>query len=271
MDHSLEGLELGEELFWEPMRAVPPDAWAGHIAVAFWLVKVTRPAMLVELGTHSGNSYFALCQAVGALELDTRCFAVDTWLGDEHAGWYGGEVFEDVSSFNATHFAHFSTLLRTTFDDARSYFADGSVDLLHIDGLHTYEAVRGDFETWRSALSLRGVVLFHDINVREREFGVWRLWEELSAQFPAFAFDHSHGLGILGVGTGATARLGEAVRAAGRAGSGGDDPPALRLARGRVPAPRQNAGAGGPHRFAQRHGRGALSRTRPAWPRDRSP
>ena len=200
MDHSLEGLELGEELFWEPMRAVPPDAWAGHLAVAFWLVKVTRPAMLVELGTHTGNSYFALCQAVGALELDTRCFAVDTWLGDEHAGWYGGEVFEDVSSFNATHFAHFSTLLKTTFDDARSYFADGSVDLLHIDGMHTYEAVRGDFETWRSALSLRGVVLFHDINVREREFGVWRLWEEMSAQFPAFAFDHSHGLGILGVG-----------------------------------------------------------------------
>src|SRR5215217_5956891 len=128
--NSLDNLELGEELYWEPTRVVPPDPWAGHIALAFWLVKVTRPAMLVELGTHTGNSYFAFCQAVAALDLSTRCFAVDSWQGDEHAGWYSEDVFEDMSSFNNTHFAQFSTLLRTTFDDARSYFADGSIDLL---------------------------------------------------------------------------------------------------------------------------------------------
>ena len=75
MDHPLEGLELGEELFWEPVRAVPPDAWAGHIALAFWLIKITRPGTFVELGTHSGNSYFAFCQAVAALDLTTKCFA----------------------------------------------------------------------------------------------------------------------------------------------------------------------------------------------------
>jgi GT2 family glycosyltransferase/glycosyltransferase involved in cell wall biosynthesis len=200
MSDALDGLELGEELFWEPMRAVPPDPWAGHIPLAFWLMKVLRPRLLVELGTHTGNSYFAFCQAVAGLNLTTRCFAVDTWRGDEHAGWYGEEVFEDVSSFNGTHFAHFSTLLRTTFAEARPYFADGSVDLLHIDGMHGYEAVRNDFEIWQSALSECAVVLLHDVNVRERDFGVWRLWEELSVRFPAFAFDHSHGLGVLGVG-----------------------------------------------------------------------
>jgi hypothetical protein len=87
-----------------------------------------------------------------------------------------------------------------TFDDALAYIPDASVDLLHIDGFHTYEAVRHDFESWQHKLSDSAVVLFHDTNVREGDFGVWRLWEELSSQFPRFEFPHGHGLGILAVG-----------------------------------------------------------------------
>ncbi|WP_424139396.1 rhamnan synthesis F family protein [Roseomonas chloroacetimidivorans] len=204
MPDLVQDLAIGDELTWNAVRIAEPGPWVGHIPFAFWLVKALRPASLVELGTHSGNSYFAFCQAIEAFCPGARAYAVDTWQGDEHAGRYSEEVYADVVRFNAGHFSRFSTLLRMTFDDARGYFPeggqDGGVDLLHIDGLHSHEAVRHDFETWRSTLSSRGVVLLHDINVRERGFGVWRLWEELRAQYPAFAFDHSHGLGVLGVG-----------------------------------------------------------------------
>ncbi len=189
-----------DELFHRPLRANVESAWYGHVPFAAWLVPACRPRLLVELGTHAGVSYSAFCEAVVRHGLPTRCFAVDTWRGDEHAGAYGDGVYDGLRAFHDQHFAQFSTLLRMTFDDASERMAPGSIDLLHIDGLHTYDAARHDFERWKPLLSDRAVVLFHDTCVRGQDFGVWKLWEELRRHYPGFEFLHRHGLGVLGVG-----------------------------------------------------------------------
>lgn len=184
----------------EPQHLVQPNAWAGHIPFAGWIVSVLRPDVLVELGTHTGNSYLSFCQAVKQEQLDTKCYAIDTWQGDKHASFYGEEIFQSVCQAHDPHYSRFSKLLRTTFDEAATRFDDKSIDLLHIDGLHTYEAVKHDFETWLPKLSDKAVVLFHDTEVYRDDFGVHQFWYEIGKHYPYFSFQHSNGLGVLLVG-----------------------------------------------------------------------
>ncbi len=190
--------ELLEVASFKPYPFKAPSAWLGHLPFAAWITRSLKPTTLVELGSHAGHSYFSFCQAVKESKLNCKCYAVDTWQGDEHAGNYGEDVYSQVLAHNLANYSSFSNLLRMTFDDALAHFRDGSVDLLHIDGLHTYEAVKHDFDTWLPKLAPGAVVLFHDTNVRERGFGVWQLWEELQARYPNnMEFLHSHGLGVL--------------------------------------------------------------------------
>ena len=190
----------GKYFFGKPNFLEKPYGWVQHTPFAFYLIEMLKPDIFVELGTHSGNSYFSFCQAVYELKISTKCYAVDTWEGDEHASFYSAAVYERVKKINNQHFSQISYLLKMTFDNALEYFNDSSIDLLHIDGLHTYDAVKHDFESWLPKMSSKGIVVMHDTNVRERDFGVWRLFEEIKNKYPSFEFLHGHGLGIVCVG-----------------------------------------------------------------------
>lgn len=174
-------------------------SWSGHYNFVYDLVSNLRPSRYVELGSHYGHSLYAAAQAVKDHKLPTEVYGVDGWEGDAHAGYYDGSVYNEVLGVLARHYSEIKiTPKKMYFNQAAKDFVDKSIDILHIDGLHTYEAVKEDFETWLPKMADTGVVLFHDTIERQEGFGVWKLWEELEKKYPAnINFQHSHGLGVL--------------------------------------------------------------------------
>ena len=189
-DVEFEADEINKEL------AVSP--WSGHRQFAYDLVTFLKPMRIVELGTHFGCSFFAFLQACKDFNLDSQVIAIDSWEGDEQAGFYGEEVWKTVNKTLKEKFSNQNyILLRKYFDNALDDIEDESIDILHIDGLHTYEAVSVDFNSWLCKLKNNGIVLFHDI-ASKLNYGTNVFWNEIKDKYPHhYTFEHSWGLGIL--------------------------------------------------------------------------
>ena len=172
--------------------------WEGHRDFAYDLLHFVRPARLVELGSQYGCSLFTFCQAVRDFKLNTEINAVDMWSGDIGAEMSGEEVYALVQKTAATYYPEVNLhLFQMCFDDARPNFADNSIDILHIDGGHTFEDVEHDFTTWLPKLKENGIVLFHDV-YSPIDQGSCDHWEKTKKEYDCyFDFTHSCGLGIL--------------------------------------------------------------------------
>ncbi len=173
--------------------------WGGHKFFGYDLVANTNPQQIVELGTEKGTSLFTFEQAIKDLNLECKLIGIDTQEGDLNTGPYEGDkIYEGVQRILTLHFPEVKIrLIRDLFDHCLEQFDNHSIDILHIDGLHTYEAVQHDYETWKTKLSPHGVVLFHDTTVEKEHFGVNRFWAEVSAEFPQnLSFPFSNGLGV---------------------------------------------------------------------------
>jgi hypothetical protein len=170
--------------------------WSGHLPFARDLVVAVKPRLLVELGTHDGESYFGFCQAIAESNFDCVGYAVNTWTGEPDKG-SDADIFQNIWGYNEIHYRSFSHLLRSTFDEALPQFADETIDILHLDGLRTYEAVSRVFHSWFPKVKPGGFILLHDVAARHADFGVWKVWDELEAFGRRFLFHHSWGLGVL--------------------------------------------------------------------------
>ena len=185
---------------YKPIEDLVPSDWAEHIPFLFGLADLLQPRRYVELGTLRGASFFAYAQAARDIGFETEAIAVSPWAVEESRALEYQGVFDDFT-FIARKYSDFAAYLRLAPDEALHRFADGSIDLLKLDGFYGYEDLAKTIREWTPKLSNRGVILLHDIHAHDGGFGVWRVWDELKAQYPSLAFRHAQGLGLACVGT----------------------------------------------------------------------
>jgi predicted O-methyltransferase YrrM len=119
--------------------------------------KQPQGVTFVEIGSYLGASSCFL--AAAALERGGLLHCVDTWFNEgmsegKQDTW--AEFSKNTMPFSATIRAH-----RALSTEVAAYFND-KIDLLFVDGDHTYEACKADLEAWLPHLKDGGVLVMHD-------------------------------------------------------------------------------------------------------------
>lgn len=169
-----------------------PSAWGngnvdGHILFADWLIEEMQPKVTVELGVDTGYSLIALSHDNPGKVYGVDCFDGDEWSGVRDTYDYVVNHINNLQLQNVS-------LIRGYFDDVVKTW-DKPIDILHIDGFHSYEAVKNDYDKWSQFVVDSGVVMFHDTNAHDSRFGVKKLFGEIA--LPKFEFMEYSGLGIV--------------------------------------------------------------------------
>lgn len=169
------------------------SAWKGHRKFAEWLVNEMSPSTIVELGVDYGFSTFVFATALQEKGTGGKIYGVDLFLGDKHAGMRDtyDQVMENISKHSLTQVE----IIRSDFTELSKTWTT-PIDILHIDGLHTYEAVKEDFTNWSPFVKENGVILFHDVYIFHEDFGIKDFFHEVQEGHKLY-FTHSAGLGIL--------------------------------------------------------------------------
>jgi hypothetical protein len=174
------------------------SAWGGLETLGYEIIGHFRPKVVVELGTHVGLSALAMGLALRRLGDGAKLYAVDCWEGDDHTGAYGQEIYDTfVKRVNELELESTIVPLKMYFDDARDKVAT-PIDLLHIDGLHTLDAVKHDWETFGPLVRPGGLVMFHDVNTKFSDLR--KFWSGLAPLYDSHLVPYSHGLGIIRTG-----------------------------------------------------------------------
>lgn len=148
-----------------------------------------RPRVILEVGMHQGYS----------MEVWRKAFHPACLIGLE-CDPVQGHYYDEMGSMWQTNSQSADTLYKVKFQ------LDDKVDFLFIDGDHSYEGVKKDFEMYSPLVRKGGIIVFHDVVYTSDDpyapVQVKRLWDELKTQYKSLEIKesgNSTGIGVIWV------------------------------------------------------------------------
>jgi len=144
-----------------------------------------NPKYILEIGTASGGSLFCFCKLA---KNDATIISIDLPEGPFGGGYpewkipiYKAFAKENQKLYLLRKDSH----KEETLEEVKKILNGNQLDFLFIDGDHTYEGVKKDFEMYSPHVRRGGIVAFHDIVKHPSEIGceVEKLWKEIKNSF----------------------------------------------------------------------------------------
>jgi cephalosporin hydroxylase len=146
------------------------------------VVRQRKPRTVVEIGTADGGTLFLLCSVAPS---DALIASIDL-PGGKFGGGYSSLKIPLYREF--AHGSQKIHLLRGNshsdemFNELVAVLSGRPVEFLFIDGDHTYEGAKRDFELYSPLVSKGGIIGFHDIAADPATgYGTGKVWNEVKS------------------------------------------------------------------------------------------
>jgi cephalosporin hydroxylase len=156
-----------------------------EIAKLLEIVAALRPRVVLEIGTAGGGTLFLFTRAA---DPNAKIISIDL-PGGPFGGGYPRWKIPLYKSFSKEGQEIY--LIRRdshdpqTLEEVKRILGGERVDFLFIDGDHTYEGVKRDFEMYSPLVREGGIIAFHDIcpHPPETKCEVNRFWNEIKQRY----------------------------------------------------------------------------------------
>ena len=146
----------------------PVDLNLGMGWLYYGFTRLMRPQKVVVIGSWRGFSPLVFSKALADNAENGVVYFIDPSLADDF--WKDpGKVSEYFRSYGADNIRHY---LMTTQEFVKSdiYKTLDDIGIVFIDGLHTKEQAKFDYEAFKDKLSENGIMFFHDsVSIRENK------------------------------------------------------------------------------------------------------